>query len=60
MHWLRVSRNYGPARDSGMCVTSTSPAKDGDGDYEHEIFVPGRLGFFGEHSDWAGALRKYV
>eukprot|EP00890_Picochlorum_soloecismus_P002113 jgi/Picsp_1/2902/NSC_01127-R1_galactokinase len=42
-----------------MCVTSTSPAKDVDGNEEHEIFVPGRLCLFGEHSDWAGAMRKY-
>ncbi|KAL4448932.1 hypothetical protein ABPG77_007649 [Micractinium sp. CCAP 211/92] len=24
-----------------------------------ELFVPGRLCLFGEHSDWAGAMRKY-
>lgn len=24
-----------------------------------EVFVPGRLCLFGEHSDWAGAMRKY-
>ncbi|KAL4857393.1 hypothetical protein ACK3TF_002272 [Chlorella vulgaris] len=24
-----------------------------------ELFVPGRLCIFGEHSDWAGAMRKY-
>jgi galactokinase len=23
-----------------------------------ELFVPGRLCIFGEHSDWAGAMRK--
>jgi galactokinase len=23
-----------------------------------ELFVPGRLCLFGEHSDWAGAMRK--
>lgn len=23
-----------------------------------ELFVPGRLCLFGEHSDWSGAMRK--
>lgn len=23
-----------------------------------DLFVPGRLCLFGEHSDWAGAMRK--
>lgn len=25
-----------------------------------ELFVPGRLAIFGEHSDWAGAMLKQV
>ena len=41
-------------------MTSINRDKVGDCDGEHEIFVPGRLGLFGEHSDWAGAMRKYV
>lgn len=41
-------------------MTNTNQGKVADCDREHEIFVPGRLGLFGEHSDWAGAMRKYV
>ena len=25
-----------------------------------ELFVPGRLCLFGEHSDWSGAMRKWA
>lgn len=39
-------------------MTNTNRDKVADG--EHGIFIPGRLGLFGEHSDWAGAMRKYV
>jgi len=38
----------------------TNEAKDRDKHEDAvELFVPGRLALFGEHSDWAGSMRKY-
>ena len=37
-------------------VQGSTMASDG-GEFI-ELFVPGRLAMFGEHSDWAGAFRK--
>jgi len=40
-------------------MSQSQPSRyDGDSN-ELEIFVPGRICLFGEHTDWSGAFRRF-
>lgn len=49
-----ASETVGEGRRFVDCGSNGSASDDGI-----EIFVPGRLCLFGEHSDWSGGMRKY-
>ena len=50
---VSVGKTWG----SEMTKVEHATARPTSGE-EHHIFVPGRLALFGEHSDWAGGMRK--
>jgi hypothetical protein len=41
-------------------LTVTDAPSGSGAQVAQEVFVPGRLCLFGEHSDWSGAFRRFM
>ncbi len=51
-------RLFRARRQAAMKINTSFPMVHMKNPHSIEIFVPGRVCLFGEHSDWAGAFRR--